>query len=535
MYPTSTSQEARTAASRPPVSRRHTRLALAATASCIASAALFVSPAITAAAQAAPVPVHGLSQRGVIANHYIVMLKPGGGPSAQARVIRKAMGSGAVIGHRYRSALNGFAATLPPAALTQVRNDALVGYIEADKTIYANATQFSAPWGLDRIDRRSRPLNANYDYTRTGAGVTAYVIDTGIRYTHQQFGGRATSGYDAVDGGSADDCNGHGTHVAGTVGGSTYGIAKAVSLIGVRVLDCFGAGTFGGVVAGIDWVTADHAPGQPAVANMSLGGGASNVLDQAVRNSIADGVSYAVAAGNDNGSACSASPARVANALTVAATTSTDARASYSNHGSCVDLFAPGSSITSSWSTSDTATNTISGTSMATPHVAGVVALYLQGTPSATPGDVHTVINRIATINKVTDARAGSPNRLLYWQLCPGPDRISNDQLLLAGTVECVQSGDGRYRFAMQSDGNLVLYGPTGRGLWNSRTVGSAAHNVRMQSDGNLVIYRADGQSVWSSHTQGHNHAILVVQNDGNVVIYHNGHGVWSTQTHGQV
>jgi hypothetical protein len=217
-----------------------------------------------------------------------------------------------------------------------------------------------------------------------------------------------------VDGGSADDCNGHGTHVSGTVGGSTYGVAKGVSLIGVRVLDCSGSGSNSGVIAGINWVTTNHLAGQPAVANMSLGGAASSALDTAVNSSIADGVTYAIAAGNDNQNACNYSPARVANALTVGSTTSTDARSSFSNYGTCLDLFAPGSSITSSWYTSDTATNTISGTSMATPHVAGVAALVLQGTPTASPATVASTIATAATTGKVTNPGTGSPNRLLY-------------------------------------------------------------------------------------------------------------------------
>ncbi|HYU58636.1 MAG TPA: S8 family peptidase, partial [Actinomycetota bacterium] len=242
-----------------------------------------------------------------------------------------------------------------------------------------------------------------------------YIIDTGIRITHSLFGGRASYGYDAVDGSlPADDCNGHGTHVSGTVGSSTYGVAKGVSLVAVRVLNCQGSGTYAQVIAGVNWVTGDHLTGQPAVANMSLGGGPSASLDTAVKNSITDGVTYAIAAGNSNRKACNYSPARVAAALTVGATTSTDARASYSNWGTCLDLFAPGSSITSTWNTSDTATNTISGTSMATPHVAGVAALYLQGNPTASPATVGNTVISSATLGKVTHRRTGSPNRLLY-------------------------------------------------------------------------------------------------------------------------
>ena len=242
----------------------------------------------------------------------------------------------------------------------------------------------------------------------------AYIIDTGIRSTHSDFGGRATSGYDAIDGGSADDCNGHGTHVAGTVGGTTYGVAKGVSLVAVRVLDCGGSGTTSGVIAGVNWVTSNHGAGQPAVANMSLGGGASSALDTAVSNSIADGVTYALAAGNSNANACNSSPARTPNAITVGATTSSDARASFSNYGTCVDIFAPGSSITSAWYTSNTATNTISGTSMASPHVAGAAAVYLEANPSATPAQVASALIAAATTGKVTSPGTGSPNRLLY-------------------------------------------------------------------------------------------------------------------------
>ena len=288
-----------------------------------------------------------------------------------------------------------------------------VRLVEENGVVHASATQSNPTWGLDRIDQRDLPLSASYTYDTTASNVNAYIIDTGILTTHTQFGGRAVHGIDTVDNDSnATDCNGHGTHVAGTVGGSTYGVAKAVRLVAVRVLNCSGSGTDAGVIAGVDWVTANHV--KPAVANMSLGGGASTALDNAVQNSINAGITYALAAGNENQNACNTSPARVAAAITVGSTTSSDARSSFSNYGSCLDIFAPGSSITSAWHTSTSATNTISGTSMASPHVAGVAALYLAANPSATPSAVASALTSNATTGKVTSAGTGSPNRLLY-------------------------------------------------------------------------------------------------------------------------
>ena len=312
----------------------------------------------------------------------------------------------------YKHALLGFAVRLPEQAAEALTHDPRVASVEEDGVVTATTTQSSPPWGLDRIDQRDLPLNSQYNYTPTGAGVHAYIIDTGIRTTHTQFGGRASAVFDAF-GGSGQDCNGHGTHVAGTVGGSTYGVAKGVTLHAVRVLDCSGNGTDSTVISGIDWVTANRV--LPAVANMSLGGGASTALDTAVQNSITSGVTYAIAAGNDFGvDACTESPGRVAAALTVGSTTSSDAKSDFSNIGTCVDIFAPGSSILSSWYTSDTATNTISGTSMATPHVAGVAALYLQNNTAASPATVANAIVSTATTNHLTGIGAGSPNRLLY-------------------------------------------------------------------------------------------------------------------------
>lgn len=326
---------------------------------------------------------------------------------------RLAAASGGELTHTYQHAIKGFAGSFPTAALDGLRRNPNVAYVEADQTMTASTIQAGATWGLDRIDQRNLPLGGTYVYDADGSGVRVYIIDTGIRLTHNDFGGRAATGFDAVtSGGTAEDCHGHGTHVAGTVGGTTWGVAKSVQLYAVRVLNCQGSGTNSGVIAGVDWVAANHV--KPAVANMSLGGGASTALDAAVANAVASGVTFVVAAGNSNANACNYSPARAASAITVGSTTSTDARSSFSNYGTCVDLFAPGSSITSAWHTTNTATNTISGTSMASPHVAGAAALYLQENTSATPGAVATALTSNATPGKVTNAGTGSPNLLLH-------------------------------------------------------------------------------------------------------------------------
>jgi subtilisin family serine protease len=311
----------------------------------------------------------------------------------------------------YKHALNGFSVEMSEADAEAMSQDYRVAFVEEDGIMTADATQTNPPWGLDRIDQRNLPLNATYNYNWTGSGVRAYIIDTGIRTSHTQFGGRASNVFDAF-GGNGSDCNGHGTHVAGTVGGSTYGVAKSSLPRGVRVLDCNGSGATSGVIAGVDWVRQNFIA--PAVANMSLGGGASTALDNAVNSLSNAGVAIAVAAGNSNANACNSSPARAANAITTGSTTTTDARSSFSNFGTCVDLFAPGSGILSAWFTSNTATATLSGTSMASPHVAGVAALYKQANPSASATTVRNAIVNNATTNKVTNAGTGSPNRLLY-------------------------------------------------------------------------------------------------------------------------
>ncbi|GAB4086231.1 serine protease [Myceligenerans cantabricum] len=324
---------------------------------------------------------------------------------------------GGEVKNSYKTAVRGFSAKLSPGQANKLSQDPAVAYVEQNQEVHATGTQAPTPsWGLDRVDQRDLPLDDSYTYPNTGSGVTAYIIDTGILTTHQDFGGRATHGTDTVDGdGDATDCAGHGTHVAGTVGGSSYGVAKDVDLVAVRVLNCSGSGTYDGVIAGIDWVTSDHGAGEPAVANMSLGGGFSQAVNDAVATSIADGVTYALAAGNDYGAnACNTSPASTPEAITVGATQNNDARASYSNIGTCLDLFAPGTNITSAWYTSSSATNTISGTSMATPHVAGAAALVAAANPGYTPQQVRDQLVADATTGAVSNPGSGSPDALLY-------------------------------------------------------------------------------------------------------------------------
>lgn len=358
-------------------------------------------------------PVLAASANARIPGRYIVVLKsdvrdvPG-----LARGL--AAGNGGEVGYIYEAALKGFSITLGSAqAAEAIARNPNVAFVEEDQVVTASVTQSGATWGLDRLDQRNLPLSTSYTYTATGAGVRAYIVDTGILPTHTQFGTRASTGYDAITPTAPKaDCNGHGTHVAGTIGGSLYGVAKGVTLIGVRVLDCNGSGSNTGVIAGVDWVAANAI--KPAVANMSLGGGASTAIDNAVAGAISKGITFVVAAGNSNANACNYSPARAANAITVGATGSTDVRASYSNFGTCLDIFAPGSSITSAWFTSTTATNTISGTSMASPHVAGVAALFLQRKPTSLPQVVRDSLVANSTASKVTSAGTGSPNRLLF-------------------------------------------------------------------------------------------------------------------------
>ncbi|NOZ54658.1 MAG: S8 family peptidase [Gammaproteobacteria bacterium] len=466
-------------------------------------------------------PIYGLNHSKRINGQFIVVLKENQSAfsaTKNAIAIDIASTYSASVSHRYAKVLRGFVVNMPEGRLQALAKDPRVAFIEADRIIRLSATQSNATWGIDRTDQRDLPLDQLYTYNTDASNVNVYVIDTGIRQSHANFAGRAISGFSAInDRIGTNDCNGHGTHVAGTIGSATYGIAKQVTLHAVRVLDCQGAGSLSGVIAGIDWVTSNHVT--PAVANLSLGGGASRALDNAVRNSIAAGVTYVVAAGNDNIDACSQSPSRVDEALTVAASTATDRRSSFSNWGACIDVFAPGSSITSTWHSSDSAVNTISGTSMASPMVAGVAALYLADNPNASPSEVVAAVISSASNGRISNIGTGSPNRLVYAPLtsentdsgtittCPAGSETFAGSLSGTGAVE--YQPDGTYYYSASSGlhiGNLE--GPTLTDFdlylwkWNSRTgwqtVASSTNNASSES----VNYSGTrGYYVWRVHS----------------------------------
>ncbi|MET9224725.1 S8 family peptidase [Lentzea sp. NPDC003310] len=385
--------------------RRHVAIAAALG---IASTAMWTPSAI---AEEAVLPGAGVQ---AVEGSYIVVLKDGARTPASALASRYQ----GTVKHTYSAALNGFSVTgMSERQARRLAADPDVQFVERNTFATIQATQTNPVWGLDRIDQANLPLSKSYTYPNTASNVTAYVLDTGIRKTHSEFEGRATDGYDFIDNDSvAQDCQGHGTHVAGTVGGKTYGVAKKAKLVGVRVLDCNGSGAWDGIIRGIDWVTANGK--KPAVVNMSLGGsGTNSSLENAVRRSISAGFTYVLAGGNSGQDACNFTPARTPEAITVGASDRADKRsiwtAGSSNWGRCLDIWAPGSDIVSASHSTDTGTRSMGGTSMASPHVAGAAALYLSANPSATPAQVRSALVGAATPNKLTDIRTGSPNLLL--------------------------------------------------------------------------------------------------------------------------
>jgi subtilisin family serine protease len=393
-------------------------------------------------ARAAEGPVVGAGAPGAIPGRYIVTMKDAGDPA--------------------------YVATMTETRARRLAADPDVRTVEQDRLVQVAATQRNPAWGLDRVDQRGRTGSRTYTPMADGNTVHAYVIDTGVRITHREFGGRASYGYDFVDGDRfAGDCNGHGTHVAGTIGGARYGVAKKVRLVAVRVLDCKGAGSLSDVVEGIRWVTANAI--RPAVANLSLTSAYSPSLEAAVQESISAGITYVVAAGNQDMNATRVSPAGLPGAITVGATDRRDRRASFSNYGSVLDLFAPGVGITSSWGSGDTATAVSSGTSMASPHVAGAVALVLDAAPAMTPAQVRAFLVAKATTGKVTD-RAGSPDRLLFLPRPAAPPAIATGGI----TVTAGQPYTGR----------LTL--KTGRRGWWSLAAGSLPAGLKLSSAGVL-------------------------------------------------
>jgi subtilisin family serine protease len=435
---------------------------------------------------------------------YIVVMRSSDDLDVEEAEISK---SGGRTEKRFSRAINALSVKVKHSEAARIRNNPKVLFVELDQPVYALDTQNPTPsWGLDRIDQRALPLNSTFTATAKGAGVDAYIVDTGILSTHSDFTGRMGAGYSAInDGNGTNDCNGHGTHVAGTTAGTTHGIAKSATLIPVRVLGCTGSGTNSGVIAGLEWIISHHTAGTPAVANMSLGGGASAALDLAVQNVINDGVVMAVAAGNDGLNACNYSPARAVNAITVGSTTTTDARSSFSNTGTCVDIFAPGSLITSSWIGSSTAITTISGTSMASPHVAGVAAVLIGRYPTSTPAEIATMLRTSATPNVVTSAGTGSPNYLLYLDPLGGPIVAPPPVTPVApsaptGITITPSSGSLSVRFTAGAAGTSPItsykYSVNGGTTWATRQTGTTASPIVITGLTNGTTYSVSIRAV---------------------------------------
>ncbi len=446
----------------------------------MSSAARFLAAALTsvlALVLAAASPLTASAASGASEDsdrRYLVLYRADADVAAEATALRRA---GLRVGRTFGDAVVAAVVAATPSEAAALRRSARVRAVEADRPVHVVETQTNPPWGLDRIDQRALPLSAAYTAPSAGAGVSAYVVDTGILETHADFGGRVAAGYTAIsDGRGTTDCNGHGTHVAGTVAGETFGVAKAATLLPVRVLGCDGSGYLSYVVAGLDWVAAHHVTGAPAVVNVSLGGAASSTLDAALQGVVDDGVTAAVAAGNSAGDACTASPARLPAALTVAASDSADRQASFSNHGSCVDLYAPGVGISSAWHTSTTATASLSGTSMAAPHTAGAAALLLAGSPSLSPAQVATALTDQATTGAVSSTSAGTPNRLLFvsgTDTAPAPDATPPTAPTAVSAVAGKRSAS--VSWVLAHDGGSPLTGHTVTTYSGTKRVGTTA------------------------------------------------------------
>jgi aqualysin 1 len=406
-------------------------------------------PAASAPADVANLPAAMAKASSAIEDAYIVTLSDDEpDPDKKSKELLAGIKGKGKIKHVYKHALKGFAIDMSSDDAAIISDMPGVLRVEQDVEMNVSTTETPVSWGLDRIDQRTLPLNQTYSFTSTGSGVRVYILDTGILPGHQEFGGRAnTSGYTAIaDGRGSVDCHGHGTHVAGTVAGNTTGIARSAQLYAVRVLDCNGSGSTYGVIAGIDWVISQRNlnPGVPMVANMSLGGGLSASLNDAVRRAVEAGVTFAVAAGNDNTNACNQSPASEPSALTVGATDNGDSRAYYSNYGSCLDIFAPGSGIVSAYYYSTSSYASMSGTSMASPHVAGIAAVILGDAPSSSPAQVRSTMLAAATLNVVGNSGLSSPNALLFngFTAAPPPPTPAEPTLISSLTVTRTRSGN---------------------------------------------------------------------------------------------